>query len=106
MANRLKVSTKELEDASNEYRKCNADMMNICAQVTAIVHRVNGSWKGKASNSFFDKFSRMDQELKQTNDKTNDAVDELREAAGIFESAENTNIKITSALQVGVSPFN
>ncbi len=70
MANRLKVSTKELEDASNEYRKCNADMMNICAQVTAIVHRVNGACKCKASNSFFDEFTGLDWELIQAYDDT------------------------------------
>ena len=105
MASRLKVSTTELNDASNEYKKCNSEMMNICSQINSAVYNVNGSWRGKASDSFLGKFEEMYAQLKQTDDKTNDAVDELLKAAGIFESAENANAQMAAALHTGTSPF-
>ena len=47
----------------------------------------------------------MYKNLSQTEDKMNDAVDELTKAAGIYEQVENSNKSQMASLDVGTSPF-
>jgi len=105
MANTLKVSTEELKNASGEFSRHRTALSNTCGQIASTVHSAQSTWKGKASASYMDRFDQMYSELKQTDDKMQDAVDELLQAAGIFESSEKQTKTMMSGLETGDSPF-
>ena len=105
MANRLKVSTSQLKSTSQEFDRRKKDLENICSQISGIVNGTQEFWHGSANAVFVSKFSALYSQLKQTDDKMQDAVDELLKAAGIFEEREARNAEMMQSLDSGTSPF-
>ena len=105
MADRIQVSTVQLKIAATLYQKLQSQMMDTCIQMNNTANVVTSGWKGKASNAFSNAFNEMYAELKQTDDKMQDAVEELMKVAGIFDEAESSIKSTSAALDTGISPF-
>ena len=105
MADHLKVSTAQLRNTSQEYARRKKEMESTCAALAGIVRGTPEFWRGSANDAYLNKFSILYEQLKQTDEKMQDAVDELLKAAGIFEEIEGRNATAAQSLDTGISPF-
>ena len=101
----LKVTPEELRNTANQFKSNLQKMQTAYLQMSDAVRNLDTSWNGDASEQFKIQFDNMYKNLSQTEDKMNDAVDELTKAAGIYEQVENSNKSQMASLDVGTSPF-
>ena len=105
MADVLKVTPEELRNTASQFKTYQGNMQTAYLQMSDAVRTLDGTWNGDASEQFKTQFDNMYKNLSQTEDKMNDAVDELTKAAGIYEQVENSNKSQMASLDVGTSPF-
>ena len=105
MADQLKVSTDQLKNTSREFSSRKKELEGICSQMSGIAKGTPEYWRGNANDAFVAKFSAMYDQLRETDVKMQDAVDELLKAAGIFEESESRNSTAMQSLDTGTSPF-
>ena len=101
----LKVTPEELRNTATQFKSNLQKMQTAYLQMSDAVRNLDTSWNGEASEQFKNQFEAMYKNLSQTEDKMNDAVDELTKAAGIYEQVENSNKSQMASLDVGTSPF-
>ena len=101
----LKVTPEELRNTATQFKSNLQKMQTAYLQMSDAVRSLDTSWNGDASEQFKIQFDNMYKNLSQTEDKMNDAVDELTKAAGIYEQVENSNKSQMASLDVGTSPF-
>ncbi len=101
----LKVTPEELRNTATQFKSNLQKMQTAYLQMSDAVRSLDTSWNGDASEQFKTQFDNMYKNLSQTEDKMNDAVDELTKAAGIYEQVENSNKSQMASLDVGTSPF-
>jgi len=101
----LKVTPEELRNTATQFKSNLQKMQTAYLQMSDAVRNLDTSWNGDASEQFKIQFDNMYKNLSQTEDKMNDAVDELTKAAGIYEQVENSNKSQMASLDVGTSPF-
>ena len=105
MADVLKVTPEELRNTASQFKTYQGNMQTAYLQMSDAVRTLDGTWNGDASEQFKAQFDSMYNNLKQTEDKMADAIDELMKAFDIYTEAEN-NIKAqVDALDEGTSPF-
>ena len=105
MADVLKVTPEELQSTANQFKNYQNELKIAYLTMSNSVRTLDGTWNGEASEQFKTQFDNMYKNLSQTEDKMNDAVDELTKAAGIYEQVENSNKSQMASLDVGTSPF-
>ena len=101
----LKVTPEEHRNTATQFKSNLQKMQTAYLQMSDAVRNLDTSWNGDASEQFKIQFDNMYKNLSQTEDKMNDAVDELTKAAGIYEQVENSNKSQMASLDVGTSPF-
>lgn len=106
MADIIRVSTEEIREAVSRYETCKAQLQTAYLQMSNAVRVVDGSWNGDASEAFKARFNEMYKNLEQTEAKVQDAVDELKSAADIYNEVETSIKSQVDSLDVGTSPFD
>ena len=106
MADIIHVSTEELRDAVTKYNTQKTQLQMAYLQMSNAVRTVDSTWNGDASEAFKAQFDQMYKNIEQTEQKVQDAIDEVTKAAEIYEEAENSISQSFSSLDTGTSPFN
>ena len=70
------------------------------------IRQVDSSYDGEASEALKAQFDAMYKNIEQTEQKVQDAIDEVSKAAEIYEETENTISQAYNSLDTGTSPFN
>ena len=105
MADIIHVSTEELRDAVSKYNTQKTQLQMAYLQMSNAVRTVDSTWNGDASEAFKAQFDQMYKHIEQTEQKVQDAVDELTKAAEIYDEIEQTNQQTFANLVVGTSAF-
>jgi WXG100 family type VII secretion target len=106
MADIIKVSTEELRSAANKFSTCQQELQTAYLTMSNAVRALDGSYDGDASEAFKAQFDAMYKNIEQTQDKVQDAVDELKKAADIYDEVEQTLAGTFNSLDTGTTPFN
>ena len=105
MADVLKVTPEELQATANQFKSYQGNLQTAYLTMSDAVRSLDTTWNGDASEQFKAQFDSMYNNLKQTEDKMADAIDELMKAFDIYNEAES-NIKAqVDTLDEGTSPF-
>ena len=105
MADIIHVSTEQLRDAVNKYNTQKGQLQTAYLEMSNAVRTVDTTWNGDASEAFKAQFDQMYKNIEQTEQKVQDAVDELTKAAEIYDQIEQTNQQTFANLDVGTSAF-
>jgi len=105
MADVLKVTPEELRNTATQFKANQQKMQTAYLQMSDAVRSLDTTWNGEANEQFKTQFENMYKNLSQTEQKMEDAVDELTKAAGIYEEVENGLKSLAQSLEVGTSPF-
>ena len=105
MADIIHVSTEELRDAVGKFKNNQQQLQMAYLQMSNAVRTVDGTWNGDASEAFKAQFDQMYKHIEETEAKVQDAIDELTNAAQIYDEVEQTNQQIFANLDVGTSAF-
>ena len=105
MADILKVTPEELVATANTFKSNQAKLQVAYLTMSDAVRTLDTTWNGDASEQFKAQFDSMYKNLSQTEEKMQDAIDELMKANEIYTTAENEIKAAVDALQEGTSPF-
>ena len=105
MAEVVKVSTEEMISTVNAYNTQKGAQQSAYSAMKSSVTSLHGPWMGDSAQAFQDQFAQFFSNLEQSEAKMQDAIDELRESANIFEETESATGNSARALDVGSSPF-
>ena len=105
MADVLKVTPEELQNAANQFKSQQAALQTAYLTMSDAVRSLDTTWNGEASEQFKSQFDAMYKNLSQTEEKMTDAIDELLKAHDIYEEAENAIKSQVGSLDEGTSPF-
>jgi WXG100 family type VII secretion target len=106
MADIVKVSTEELRNTAGKFSTCQQELQTAYLTMSNAVRVLDGSYDGEASEAFKNQFGEMYKNIEQTEAKVQDAVDDLKKAANLYDENEREVAGIFDALDTGTSPFN
>lgn len=106
MADRIRVSTAELQEAVNKYRTVQHLMQDAYGNMSNAVREVDVSWNGAASEAYKYQFDQLYRNIQQTEAKVQDAIDELLRTAEIYDTQEEEIRQTFADLDIGTSPFD
>lgn len=106
MADIIKVSAEELRSAAGKFSNCQQELQTAYLTMSNAVRALDGSYDGDASEAFKAQFDAMYKNIEQTEAKVQDAVDEVKQAADIYDEVENKLSGEFTGLDTGTSPFN
>ena len=106
MADVLKVSVEEMRTAVNSFKSQQNELKTAYLTMSNAIRKVDSSYDGDASEALKSQFDAMYKNIEQTEQKMQDAIDEVTKAAEIYEEAENSISQSFSSLDTGTSPFN
>jgi uncharacterized protein YukE len=102
----IKVSTEDMAQCIARYKAEKAKLMSalaICLKASALLAR---SWAGPSFAICCAKMANTYKNLAQSEQKMDDAINELSATIGIMEQAESNVSSKVSSLDVGDSPFS
>jgi uncharacterized protein YukE len=105
MADVIKVSTEEMNVCITRYVAEKAKLMNalqICVKASQLLAR---SWAGPSFAVCCAKMADTYKNLFQSEQKIDDAINELKKTISIMEQAEGKVKSNVASLDVGTSPF-
>ena len=105
MADKIKVSTQEMQGTIAQYSAQKAKLMEafgICTKATQLIAR---SWAGPSFLITSAKMADTWKNLMEAEHKMNDAIDELNKVIDIMDSTEDSNKSLFAGLDTGSSPF-
>lgn len=105
MADILKVSPEQLVATASKFKSEMQNMQVAHMKMSEAIRSLDGTWDGGASEQFKASFDAMYNNLKMTDEKMTDAVEELLKANELFEQYEQQNQQIAASLEEGTSPF-
>ena len=105
MADILKVTPEELQSTASQFKTYQSNLQIAYLTMSDAVRSLSTTWTGTASSQFSSQFESMYKNLSQTEDKMNDAIDELLKAYDIFQETEDSIKGQVEALEEGTSPF-
>ena len=91
MADRITISTEEMQTAVSAYETQKAVKMDAIAAMKAAVDAMDGSWDGPASEAFIAAFNSLYGKMMKTEEKMEDAIQELNQIINKSEAA-NTDV--------------
>lgn len=108
MAERILVSIEDMQAAIQKYNTCKQDQQNAYLQMSNAVRMLDESWDGPASEAFKAAFGAMYKNLETSEQKMQDAIDELKQSAEAFKTAEESEIASGTfgGLEAGESAFS
>ncbi len=105
MADILKVTPEELQATANQFKSYQSNLQTAYLTMSDAVRSLDTTWNGEASEQFKAQFDAMYKNLSQTEEKMNDAIEELLQAHDIYQEAEDAIKGQVDALEEGTSPF-
>jgi len=105
MAERILVSTEDMLATLSTYSSQKNAQSVAFNKMNSAVNSLQGMWEGEAANTFKQQFQKFFANIRLSEDKMQDAVDELRKSSEFFTEAEKTTGTAAGALDVGTSPF-
>ena len=106
MADIIKVSTDELISAVNRFTTQKTQLQNAYLLMYRNIHGLDGSYTGDASEALKQQFEQMYKNIEMTEQKVQDAVDELTKTADIVNQVESSLQSAFNSLDTGTSPFS
>ena len=100
MADRITISTEEMQTAVSAYEAQKAIKMDAIASMKSAVDAMDGSWDGPASEAFMAAFNSLYGKMMKTEEKMQDAVDELN---AIIGRAEAVNADVSNLAKAAES---
>ncbi len=105
MADILKVTPEELQATANQFKSYQSNLQTAYLTMSDAVRSLDTTWNGEASEQFKAQFDAMYKNLSQTEEKMNDAIEELLQAHDIYQEAEDAIKGQVDTLEEGTSPF-
>lgn len=105
MADILKVTPEELQSTASQFKNYQTTLQIAYLTMSDAVRSLTTTWTGTASSQFASQFDSMYKNLSQTEEKMNDAIDELCKAHDIFQESEDAIKGQVDSLEEGTSPF-
>ena len=106
MAERVLVTPEEMLQTMQVYNTQKAAQSTAFNSMLNAVNTLASAWTGVAFDTFRQQFTQFHNNLKMSEAKMQDAVDELRASSEIFQSAEEKNRTAAAGLDIGTSPFS
>jgi len=103
---RILVEIQVIANTYAVYKAKKTEQMTSFVKMNQVVQGLRSVWSGEAANTFYEKFTEFYKNIKLSEDKMQDAIDELTRSSDLFSQAEREVKSIASGLQVGTSPFN
>ena len=103
---RILVEIQVIANTYGIYKAKKTEHMACFVKMNQVVQGLRGVWSGDAANTFYQKFNEFYKNIKLSEDKMQDAIDELTRSSDVFAQAERDVKNIASNLQTGSSPFN
>lgn len=105
MATTFKVSTDQLELASNAFDSSRNKCINLARRIMNIAGELKGSWQGDAATAFYNKLQGIQGDINDINKIINEHVQDLREIANVYKQTEDTVKAQSSGLQSDVLSY-
>ena len=105
MAERIKVSVDVMRGTVSKYNTQKGVQINAFNRMNMIVKGLQSVWTGEAARTFQQQYNSFHANIRQSEAKMQDAVDELNHSAGLYTAAENESKSISASQDVGRSPF-
>ena len=102
----LKVSPDQLVATASKFKSEMQNMQIAHLKMSEAIRSLDGTWDGGASEQFKSNFDAMYNNLKQTDEKMTDAVEELLKANEQFEQYEQQNQQLAASLDEGTGAFD
>ena len=104
-ADRIMVSTDEMEDCIQKYQAERQKLVEALETVNEAAKELEEIWVGPACLAYMARLAEARKNITQAEQKIDDAVEELRFTIKRMKEAESNNIRAASSLSVGSSPF-
>ncbi len=91
MADRITISTEEMQAAVSAYEAQKTIKMDAIAAMKNAVDSMDGSWDGPASEVFMAAFSALYTKMMKTEERMEDAIQELNSLINAATEAEEAN---------------
>lgn len=101
MAERILVSTELMLQTMQQYENNKNKQMIAYLQLYRTVHSLDGVWVGAAHDVFIERFEALYNNISQSEERMQDAVNELRSSSDIFQAAEDDIKGEASGLDAG-----
>ena len=101
MAERILVTPEMMLQTMQQYENNKNKQMIAYLQLYRTVHSLDGVWQGEAHDAFIERFEALYNNISQSEERMQDAVDELRASSDIFQQAEDEVKSDVSALDAG-----
>ena len=106
MADIIKVSTQELNNAVSKYANQKMQLQNAYLRMYRELHGLDGKYVGDASEALKQQFEQMYKNIEQTEAKVQDAIDEMTKTAEIVDEVEAGLQSAFNSLDTGTDPFS
>ncbi len=106
MAEIIKVSTEEMRHTVAEFTTAQRELDEAYQWMDRAVKMLNSCWKGAAYSIMRTQWTLTYNNIERSNERMQDAIDELNKSADLFDSNEAAQISSFQALDVGTSPFD
>ena len=101
MAEQILVNPELMLQTMNQYNTCKGNQTAAYTQLQAAVKSLAGAWEGDAYNAFTAKFNELYNNIKQSEERMQDAVTELQKSHDIFQQVESTISGEVNSLSAG-----
>lgn len=101
MAERILVSTEEIQSAITQYNSARDTKMSAIEAMNAAVTALDGTWDGMASEAFFGAFRALYGNLQDSDRVMQDAVTELTNVSNTAQQAEDNLKAANQGLDAG-----
>jgi len=106
MAEKILVSTEEMLNTVSVYEANKAKQQVAYLQMSNAVRTLDGFWDGPASEVFKAAFNALYRNLETSEQRMQDAIDELKQSAELFEEAEAVEISGKMGELEAGNPYN
>lgn len=105
MAYTLKVTPEKLTAAAQQFQTRGSSIRNLTSQMLSLVKSLNSAWESPAQQTFVQKFSALDGDMAQIQEKINEHVRDLNQIANDFKTSENSKQSTASGLKTDYIHF-
>ena len=106
MAEIIKVSTDEMRQTVSRFTTAQRRLDEAYTHMDRCVSLLDGRWTGPAFLAMQTQWRLMYNNIRQANEKMQDAIDELNATADLFDQNESKITGNFQSLEVGSSPFD
>lgn len=99
----IKVETSKLKSTATSFDNTGNQIKTITGQMVNIVNSLNGAtWTGDAASKYKNQFTQLQDDISRMINMIKEHVADLNQMAKEYDTAENNNISLASALDGNV----